>query len=405
MTSEVLQQEPRWIGPYEVLGCVGRGATGAVYKARHALTGSLVAVKVLAAEAADNPVSLRRFEREFRTAQGLDHPHIVRGLDFGREGTQPYLVLELVDGPSLGTHLRTHGRLDEAEALAIIEQVGQALHAAHEQGLIHRDVKPDNVILGTDGRARLTDFGLVKDVALRVTMTAHAAALGTPYFMAPEQFEDARAVDRRCDVYGLGATLYMAVTGEIPFKGRGYMDTVRRKLARELVSPRQLVPALSPRTEQAILRALNERPTQRPASCLDFLVELRGEDGGSGANVSNGLLRVKAAAAPAWTGPERRASVRRACRRGSLCLPLGSEGQTPWEAEVRNISAGGLGLVLGRRVEPGTVLLVEWQQAVRGAPTTLLARVIHAQPLPTGRWRLGCQLTQGLGEDEIQALL
>src|SRR5262249_47233758 len=153
--------------------------------------------------------------------QCLDSPHVVRSLDFGAEGPALYLVMEFVPGPSLWDHIEARGRLPEAEAVPLIAQVGHALDEAHARGLIHRDVKPDNILLTADGQAKLLDFGLVKDVEGGQNLTETRTALGTPYFMAPEQFQDAKKADRRCDVYGLAATLYMAVTGQVPYGARG----------------------------------------------------------------------------------------------------------------------------------------------------------------------------------------
>src|SRR5262249_7255985 len=149
-------------------------------------------------------------------------------------------------------------------------QIAEALDFAHGQGILHRDVKPDNVLVSANGIAKLTDFGLGKDDT-GPSLTVTATVLGTPHFMAPEQFDDAKSADKRCDVYGLAATLYMAVTGEAPFRAPGYLGIVRKKLRVDLTPPRQLAPDLSIEAEQAILRALSVSPAQRPGCCADFI--------------------------------------------------------------------------------------------------------------------------------------
>src|SRR5262249_34834198 len=138
---------------------------------------------------------VQRFLQEFVATRTITSPHIVRALEFGREGDLPYLVMEYVDGEDLWRIITTRGRLPEDEAVRIITQVGEALHQAHEQGVVHRDVKPDNILLTPDGHARLTDFGLVKDMDAELNLTETQTVLGTPNFMAPEQFEDPRGVD------------------------------------------------------------------------------------------------------------------------------------------------------------------------------------------------------------------
>src|SRR5262249_47484228 len=143
----------------------------------------------------------------------------------------------------------------EAEALRLIIQVCQGLHQAHKQGMIHRDVKPDNILVTKDGKVKLTDLGLIKDADSDLNLTKSGRGLGTPHFMAPEQFRDAKHVDARSDVYSVGATLYQMVTGEVPFKKCGALDALVRKTKNDLSPARKLVPSLSERTNAAIQRA------------------------------------------------------------------------------------------------------------------------------------------------------
>jgi serine/threonine protein kinase len=263
---------------YEIVAKVAEGSMGAVYKGRDRRTGETVAVKTIAPDVATNPILVKRFEREFRSASRLRHPHIVRSLDFGEERGLHFLVMEYVEGPSLGRRIETQGRLPEDEAVRVIGQVAAALLFAHRHGIIHRDVKPDNILLTADGQAKLGDFGLVKQTADEFEdLTQPGRGLGTPNFMAPEQFGNARNVDLRCDIYGLGATLYMMVTGEWPFAGKNILQTFKKKASNELTPARQLVPTLGGHIEQAIHRAMNPDPNQRQVSCAEFLEELTGQ--------------------------------------------------------------------------------------------------------------------------------
>ena len=233
MSLKTAKSSPRVIGDYEVLQRLAQSDLSIIYKARHSTTGRVVAVKMAGPEAVKSPVLLRRFEQEFVVASSLDHPHLVRAFQAGRAGDTPYIVMEFVDGPSLGDCIEQRGRLPEAEAVRILTQVAEALHYAHQHRVIHRDVKPDNILLAPDGNAKLTDLGLAKDVDADFHLTRPSAGLGTPNFMAPEQFSDAKHADARCDVYSLGATLYMAYR-PLPFQARGVMGVLEKKLNNKL---------------------------------------------------------------------------------------------------------------------------------------------------------------------------
>jgi eukaryotic-like serine/threonine-protein kinase len=265
---------PGRLGSYEVLGKIGEGGMATVYKGRHPESGALVAIKLMSQAMAGNPVLCQRFEQEFQATNCLNHPGLVRGLDFGRCQEGPFFVMELVEGESLGDRIEREGPLPPPEAARIISRVGEALHYAHEMGVIHRDVKPDNVLLGPEGTVRLTDFGLAKHLGDDLDLTRPGQGLGTPSYIAPEQLKHAKGIDRRGDVYGLGATLYAAVTGQDPFSAPTQALTIRKKFNNDLTLPRQLVPTLGKALEQVICRAMHTDPGQRPASCLEFIDEL-----------------------------------------------------------------------------------------------------------------------------------
>jgi hypothetical protein len=269
---------PPDIGEYDVLEKIAEGGMGAVFKARSRATGDLVAIKVLPPTTSRNPILMKRFEQEYRAAAALDHPHIVRALDFCGTGPTPFLVMEFVDGVSLGAKVDREGPMAEDAAVRIIAQVCQGLHRAHKQKVIHRDVKPDNILLTHDGVAKLTDLGLVKIAqdADELNLTRTGRGLGTPNYMAPEQFRDAKNADVRCDIYSIGATLYTLLTAETPFGKVGPLECWLRKQRNELPSPRQVNPKVSERVSWAVMRSMSGDPAQRPASCKEFVEDLTG---------------------------------------------------------------------------------------------------------------------------------
>jgi eukaryotic-like serine/threonine-protein kinase len=264
------------VGNYDLVEKIAEGGMGVVYKGRHRESGQLVAVKILSPHMASNDVLLKRFEKEYNTAQKLDHPNIVRALEYGKVNGSPYLVMEFVEGESLGQRIARQGPMAEKDAIRLIAQVAQGLQRAHREKLVHRDVKPDNVLVTVDGIAKLADLGLVKEVEADLNLTRTGRGLGTPHFMAPEQFKNAKNADPRCDIYSLGATLYMMVTGQMPFQSQGPLDAYMKKIENKLTPPRTLVPTLSERLDWAIRRSMSADPDQRPANCREFVEDLTG---------------------------------------------------------------------------------------------------------------------------------
>lgn len=276
MSPDTLDQ-PTQLGNYDVLAKLAEGGMGTVYKARSRLTGEIVAVKVVSPGPARNPIVLQRFEREFAAAKVLDHPNVVRAIEFSGAGPHPFLVMEFVDGESLGQRMERTGAVPEPEAVALIAQVCDGLQRAHKQGLVHRDVKPDNVMVNLDGVAKLTDMGLVKEIDNDLNLTKTGRGLGTPHYMAPEQFRNAKTVDVRGDVYSLGATLYALVTGTVPFATSNPLECWMKKIRNEFPAPKELNAAISDRVDWAIRRAMSAEPNQRPSSCREFLEDLTGQ--------------------------------------------------------------------------------------------------------------------------------
>jgi serine/threonine protein kinase len=387
MTAIVSQVSRTRVGKYEVLEKIGQGASATVYKGQDPETGQLVAVKVIPRHVVADPVLRMRFAKECQVARKLDHPHIVRVLDFGLDGAKPFLVMEYVDGQSLGDRLDREGRLAEAEGVRIIAEIGQALEWAHQRGLVHRDVKPDNILLMADGRAKLTDLGLVKNEDDDLNLTQAMESLGTPNFMAPEQFKDAREADALCDVYSLAGTLYMAVTGELPFRADSPNDLMaiyQKKVDHDLATPRQLVPELSDQLEKTVMRALRADRAERQGSVQEFIAAL-----------TEGLM--------ANGRREHRGKERFECHRGAACHVVQRVSEQRWTGQVVNLSETGLCLQLNRRFERGALLTI----AMKGSQyrwRSLVVSVIWVRQEGPDCWKLGCKLDQPLSEFDVQEL-
>ena len=266
------------VGQYELLKKIAEGGMGSIYMARNIKNKTVVAIKVMSPNYVHNPVLLKRFEQEFRVASKFNHPNLVRALEFGTDNDLPFLVLEFVNGESLGVQISRNGKFEELEGIKIIAQVAKALNQVHKDKLIHRDVKPDNILVGKNGIAKLTDLGLVKEILVGdLNLTRSGRGLGTPNFMAPEQFRDAKNADIRCDIYSLGATLYTMLTGELPYKSVNPLETWMKKVQNDLPTPRELNPRISERTDWAIRRAMDSDPDTRPSSCREFVEDLVGK--------------------------------------------------------------------------------------------------------------------------------
>jgi serine/threonine protein kinase len=385
--------------PYELLDVVGKGAMATVYRGRHTRTGQIVAVKLLAPDVAADPVLLRRFERECKAACRLRHPHLVRGLDYGVDAGQPYVVLEFVDGLTLGQHIKRAGKLAEDHGVRLALQVAEALELAHRENLVHRDVKPDNILLTADGQAKLTDLGLLKVLDGEAGMTRSRTSLGTVAFMAPEQFGDACRVDRRSDVYGLGATLYYVLAGAVPFPARGNLTVLRKKLKNELLPPRQLVPSLGIHVDKAICRALDAVPARRPSSCAEFADLLVGRGAPSSSAVRSSPAAPKLRPRP----EDRRTASRYPSALNATCKLVG--GGPAWAAEVEDLSLKGVRLQLGHRFERGAVLRVVVHGGPPEAAPRRLVRVCWVRQVASERWSLGCMFSRQLTSEELGGLL
>ncbi|MGE0712706.1 MAG: protein kinase [Planctomycetota bacterium] len=348
------------LGPYELERELARGGQGVVYVARRPGLDREVAVKVLLAGQA-SPEEVQRFLVEARTASRLQHRNVVRIHDVGQEGGNPYLVMELVRGGSLRERLERQGPLAPRDAALLCARLARALAYAHEQAVLHRDLKPHNVLLDAEGEPVLTDFGLAKDVgADGVTRTGQV--MGTPAYMPPEQAGGERErVDRRADVYSLGATLYHALTGQPPFAGPTALNVMHAVLTEEPRRPRALRRELDRDLETVVLRCLEKDPDARyptmSALADDLERWLRDEPilaraPGLGerlarwvrrnralsvtVGLATGLLLVGGLAAAGWALSARRAE------RARLAAEAGEQARARWE-EARAQRGGGAG--------------------------------------------------------------
>jgi serine/threonine protein kinase len=232
-------------GAYEILEELGHGGMGKVYRARHITLDRIVALKMLAAQLSSDQAFVQRFLREARSAARLNHPNIVQIYDFGQVGAVYYLAMEFVEGHSVGAWLRTQGRFSERDGVNIVRYVCIALGVAHAQGMVHRDVKPDNMMLSLKGEVKLVDLGLAKNVTEDAALTQTGHSMGTPHYISPEQIKGLKDIDGRADIYSLGASLYHLVTDHTPFSGGSGPVIMTRHLMEPLPDPRKHEPSLS----------------------------------------------------------------------------------------------------------------------------------------------------------------
>lgn len=250
------------VGNYRLEAAIAKGGMGTIYRARNTENDQVAAVKVLRRELAANRSFLVRFRREVRALQEVEHPNVVRVLDVGEQGDIQYYVMEYFEKALAG--LLREGPLEPVRALQLAAQAARGLQAVHDAGVVHRDVKPSNILIGDDGVARIGDFGVARlTTATRMTQTG--AILGTPAYMAPEQAENPE-VDRRADIYSLGVVLYEMLIGKPPFEGNTALDILQKHRLNLPEPPKSFNPRLPGALSRLALAMLAKDPARRPAS-------------------------------------------------------------------------------------------------------------------------------------------
>lgn len=250
---------------YKISGKLGGGGMGSVYKAVRLSDNQEVAIKILSEKLARRKEFVGRFEREAKVAIGLNHPHIVKGYEVGEAKGTHYFVMEYVHGKSAERVLQKRHKFGEKRSLDICRQIAEALSIAHQKGLVHRDIKPGNIILTKEGYAKLADYGLVKitDNEALVTLTVTGQVMGTPYYISPEQAAGEKEIDIRSDIYSLGATLYHMATGTPPYRGRSGADIMAMHICGNLDNPKDRNPDLSDKAVKIITRMMQTEKSDR----------------------------------------------------------------------------------------------------------------------------------------------
>jgi serine/threonine-protein kinase len=261
---------------YELEELVGTGGMSSVYRAHDRLLDRKVALKILHQQYSGDDDYVERFKHEARLVAALSHPNIVTVIDRGEHAERQFIVFEYVEGENLKRLIERRGPAPTANALELGIQIARGLAFAHQQGLIHRDVKPQNVLLNGDGRAKVTDFGIARSLNVQRGMTQTGTVLGTSDYIAPEQAQGQR-VDEHTDVYSLGVVLYELLTSEVPFPGENFVAVAMRHINEEPPSVREKRPDVSPHLDETIRRAMAKRPEDRPgmeALCAELEASL-----------------------------------------------------------------------------------------------------------------------------------
>jgi len=295
-------------GRYQVIGRIASGGMGEVYRAHDAVLAREVAIKVLHPQFAHDLGFIERFRREARAAAILNHPNIVGIFDWGSTGRTYYMVMEYVPGTNLRTLLTDRGRLDPSQVVEVSVQVLAALDHAHGHGIVHRDVKPENILLTRDGVVKVADFGLARAFAEASISQAEGTVTGTVQYLAPEQIQGEPA-DPRTDLYALGVVMFECLTGKPPFTGETSVSIAYQHLSSRVPPPSTVVPTVPPVLDRAVLHATEKQRADRPPTAR----AMRDEVTRAGVNLNGSpsladLARDLPAAAPA-AGPERAATV------------------------------------------------------------------------------------------------
>lgn len=263
---------------YVIVKKLGQGGMGSVYLVRHETLGVFRAAKVLSSELyARGGEFIRRFVQEAKLACSISNPNIVNVLDVCDDPEKAccYIIMEYVDGGTVRDVLHEVSRFSEIHAVMVVEAVAEALQAASEQKIVHRDIKPDNIMLTRRGVVKLADLGIAKNTEDNVKLTRTHIMMGTPAYLAPEQAKDAHNVDARADIYSLGATFYEMLTGQIPYPGKNTYDILSKLASDPVPDPRSIVESISPQTARLVMKMLAKQPKQRHRNATELLKDIR----------------------------------------------------------------------------------------------------------------------------------
>src|SRR5215218_3725771 len=260
-------------GRYRVIGRIGSGGMTDVYEAEDTQLGRRIALKLLYRRFAEDAEFVERFRREASSAAGLNHPNVVQVFDRGQWDGTYYIAMELLEGRNLKQIVREHGALEPALAVDLVLQILKAERFAHRRGVVHRDIKPHNVIVDEEGRAKVTDFGIARAGASDMTETG--SIMGTAQYLSPEQAQG-HPVDARSDLYSIGIVLYELLTGTLPFDAESPVTIALKQVSEEPLPPRQRKPAVPPALDAVVLRALQKAPADRYQDADQFIAALEG---------------------------------------------------------------------------------------------------------------------------------
>lgn len=303
----------RRLGKYDLVEEIGRGAMGEVYRGVDRSSGREVAVKVLAPQLAADSDLVKRFEREARATARLEHPGIVKGYDLGAEEGTHYFAMQLVAGESLEEVFFDRGRLEPSEVAALGIQVAQALSYAHGEGLVHRDIKPGNLLIDPSGNCLLTDFGIAL-AAVDTRLTRVGESLGSPHYLAPELVGGGEP-DARSDLYSLGVVLFQALTGELPYPGANALAVLRELLEAPLRRTREVDASVPEEMDRVIAKLMAQSPEERYQGGAEVAGDLLRWSGGETPSLSSSGVGERGSnppvATPAPASVEPRAVARR----------------------------------------------------------------------------------------------
>jgi len=270
-----MQRMTRRYGPYLVVSKIGEGGMGMVYEGYDGDLKRRVALKVMNEATREDPSLVRRFKHEAQAAASIDHPNVTKIFHTGQDGDAPFFAMELVPGKSLDRILAERGQMPASEALAIVIQVARGLRAGQKKGIVHRDIKPSNILVDEEGFAKITDFGLARELSDDPSATATGCILGTPTYMSPEQAEG-KPVDHRTDIYSLGVTLFELVDGRAPFEGSSPVDILLQKTEGEPPRLKNVPPRIASFIDPILAKMVTPRPEARFADYEQVLVAVDG---------------------------------------------------------------------------------------------------------------------------------